>query len=436
MDSEPISSNPSFKHLGEQLEGMEELLPLMEACGLLKGDAKHLPGKLAEMKKSFEEMRSLPDEFNSLFAERGWIAYERMNLEVMRECVSLAKQGKLAEAEEKLVSYYDGEHITWGIAWAKNHPAFLDRWEQMYQQALEEYKAGRYYSCIPLLLIVIDGAVQDVDKTHGLASDGSDVQAWDSIAGHSSGLAVIKKIYTKTRKKTNREHIDLPYRNGILHGRDLNYGSKKLAAKCWGILFATADWAIAKQSELQRKSDLEAEKTPPPIEQTLADLVKHQEDMAKFQQAQDGWKPRTVVLGKDAPVTGSSDEYEEDTPERAVVEFLELWQMGDYGHMAQMITQSWEDGIGKRAGRYRGVFGDRKLKGFRILSVEDQGSAITRITISLDIEVEGKTTTMEHRFDLIHQREEHHPLPRGHEGGSWQIVEGFSDIEFAERGEE
>ena len=91
---------------------------------------------------------------------------------VMKECVALAKDGRIEDAEDMLVDHYGEEHISHAIAWAKRHSAFMDRWHQMHEQALVEYRAERYYSCIPLLLMIIDGAVNDIDGNHGMASEG------------------------------------------------------------------------------------------------------------------------------------------------------------------------------------------------------------------------------------------------------------------------
>ena len=53
----------------------------------------------------------------------------------------------------------------------------------------------------------------------------------------------------KRRKKTRQERIEIPDRNGIMHGMDLNYGNGLVAAKTWGILFAVGEWANDVQKE-------------------------------------------------------------------------------------------------------------------------------------------------------------------------------------------
>jgi hypothetical protein len=53
----------------------------------------------------------------------------------------------------------------------------------------------------------------------------------------------------------------MSYRHGILHGRDINYANKTVAAKCWAALFALNDWARAVK---------DGKKNPPPDEPKLS----------------------------------------------------------------------------------------------------------------------------------------------------------------------
>lgn len=54
----------------------------------------------------------------------------------------------------------------------------------------------------------------------------------DSIAAHETGLKALARIMGRGRNRTNEEIISVPYRNGILHGRDLAFDNKVVAAKC------------------------------------------------------------------------------------------------------------------------------------------------------------------------------------------------------------
>lgn len=92
---------------------------------------------------------------------------------------------------------------------------------------------GRYHACVPLLLSLLDGVVDDTSGRVGFFAKGSDLVVRDSIAAHETGLTVLAEIMTKTRRKTNENPCSIPYRNGILHGKELAFDNKIVAAKCW-----------------------------------------------------------------------------------------------------------------------------------------------------------------------------------------------------------
>ena len=138
---------------------------------------------------------------------------------------------------------------------------FLDHVEQLHVRrklidyALEDDRAGRYYSAVPLLLMVIDGAMNDATGKGFHASDIT-LDVWDSLMVADGAIYKIKEIFQKGRKKTRTERIDVPYRNGILHGMDLGYDNSTVTAKCWCFLFIVRDWLVSKKSEAERKPSI------------------------------------------------------------------------------------------------------------------------------------------------------------------------------------
>ena len=51
----------------------------------------------------------------------------------------------------------------------------------------------------------------------------------------------------------------MPYRNGILHGRDLNYGNKFVAGKCIVMLLAISEWIKNKKKEVKNMKTITIE---------------------------------------------------------------------------------------------------------------------------------------------------------------------------------
>ena len=185
---------------------------------------------------------------------------------------------------------------------------FIKR-NKLIELAHVDYEKGRYYSCIPLLLMIADGVICYVAQKSFSASD-VEIRAWDCFAGHSGGLDKIRKIFTKTRRKTTDNIILIPYRNGILHGRDLNYANRMVAAKCWAFLFAIRDWAVA--ADEGRKGQAPS----PPPEPTLAEIVKSLIDAKKQMDETDKlndeiaqWKPRDKMKLTQVPESGKVEDY-------------------------------------------------------------------------------------------------------------------------------
>ena len=179
-----------------------------------------------------------------------------------------------AEASEKvLIKYYTKDVRSEVSRLIHQAMPFTERQNLIYK-AFEDHFAERYHASVPLFLIIIDGAVNDFTKSKGFFADNTDVTAWDCIVGCDDGLTKMKNIFNKGRNKTNNEEIRMPYRNGILHGRDLNFANAYVSCKCVSLMFALADWMSYKSSEEKRKEDFNRKTNPPPLTETLKNLNK------------------------------------------------------------------------------------------------------------------------------------------------------------------
>ncbi|MBS4067633.1 MAG: hypothetical protein KGZ62_03420 [Sulfurimonas sp.] len=224
-----------------------------------KTNNKKLTLEQKKLKQEYKDFLMLPDKFNDYFSQNCWIAHYYFDDNIMREAINIYEKNKIMQDSEKyLTDIYDEIFLNNLIAQItcfknchlENLPNigtlfikyFLDRIE-IIEIAKQDYLNEKYYSSIPLLLSVIDGITNDIDHAFGFFTSNVDLILEDSIVGHESGLQTIQKIVNQSRKVTNKEPVTIPYRNGILHGRDINYSSKIVAAKCWHILFALRDWA-------------------------------------------------------------------------------------------------------------------------------------------------------------------------------------------------
>lgn len=345
MNGPKISDIPKFRELLEQAEAfhsMQKALPfLAPALKLLGVDTANLRDTLAQtddLRAQIQEMAAIPDTFNDLFSHRGWIIYDYMNLDVARAAIKKAQSGDIDGAEADLAEHYDAEVVQWQlrIMWSVN--AFRLR-VPLAEKALEDYREERYHACVPVVLALLDGMVNEVHAKmgaarRGFAAEEVDLTAWNSIAGHNKGLNALVRIFQTGRYKTTVEAITIPYRNGILHGMDLGYDNRIVAAKTWAALFATRDWAVAAE-----KGALDAPpETPQP---TWGDLVTQLQANEQIKNRLAEWKPRSITIGVDLPETGSPEEFAENTPERKLAEFLTYWKANirPYGSLRDCNAQ-------------------------------------------------------------------------------------------------
>ena len=60
----------------------------------------------------------------------------------------------------------------------------------------------------------------------------------------------------RSRSQTNCSPLSFPYRNGILHGRDIAYNNQLVSSKCFFNLFALRPWALfIQQNELKKRQN-------------------------------------------------------------------------------------------------------------------------------------------------------------------------------------
>jgi len=424
MSESQISDIPRFKKLIDELKGMTSLAkimplvePIIRPLGADTGKIQTALVNIKELEQTIQELSTIPDKFNDLFSSHGWIIYDNMNLEIAKTAIAKAEAGNITEAESDLINYYSPENIRWQLQMMSGIIAFRPRMN-LAEKALIDYQEGRYHACVPVVLALLDGLVNELhDKRRGFFSEEADLQAWDSIAGHSKGLNVITKIFNKGRYKTTSEPIDMPYRNGILHGMDLGYDNQTVAAKCWAALFATSDWAKkAEQGELEAQPE-----EPNPTWRDLIQQIKsNEEDKAQLA----AWKPRVVSFDEDMPSTGDTSAFPDNTPEQKLVEFLNYWKKNNYGYMAKCLSAIWfrYESENEVISRIREIYVSRKLKQFRLERSIDDAPAITLIKVRLWCEENNKSTETEIEVRLICENDSGDPAVRSKSDTCWRIM--------------
>lgn len=170
-------------------------------------------------------------------------------IDVVFEVEDKIRKGLIDEAEDTFVSYYrtDFEVRYIRLVRLPNYELRKDIIEKAHAHFLQ----GDYISCVPLVLMMADGAANDV-LPKGIFAEGTDMEIWNCV-GTEYGIVDYLKSFTQSRKMTRGDEITIPYRNGILHGRDTGYGTEKVALKAWALLFNICDLIINKKNSVQEK---------------------------------------------------------------------------------------------------------------------------------------------------------------------------------------
>lgn len=437
MENDKIENNHSFQKMKKELEGFEALGDFFSIIGLKQGfESAVNKNDFSKIKSDFEILTKSPDKFNYHFTKAGWIAHETMNNDLMLSCIELAENGKIEIAENELVNYYSTEKMQWLVTNTWGIQELYVR-NDLINLAYEDTIAKRYHACIPVLLMIIDGVVNDIDKNKGFFTENISLTAWDSIAAHSSGLQKLKEIFNDTRKKTSTETITLPYRNGILHGRDLGYANQIVTAKCWAALFAIKDWAYAvregKKNAPPPEAEMSIEENMEKLAETLIQFDEQHKRNKEIEEKITEWRPRTLSIGTDLPETGISSEYFDFTPEREAIKFIEYWKQNNYGNIARQIYQydKKEINIGQEAAKVRRAFEGKKLTAYKILKIVDCAPAISEVTLGVDFIFDNNQYTKEITLRLIYQGKNAATLVFGEKGGKWKFNGSFfNKIEF------
>jgi len=420
-----IANNPTAKEMTEQIKAFGYFDALYQRIPF----AKKLFPKLEKISTDFSKLREkasivlLPDQFNELFSQHGWIAYESMNADVMRAAIELHDSEHLLAAEEFLTDSYDQKTLEFGIVRFNGNLHFRKR-IRLAELAQEDYLCGRYHACVPLLLSLLDGLVNDVSKHVGFFAENVDLTAWDCIAAHETGLQTLAAVLSKGRNKTNEDTIDVPYRNGILHGRELAFDNKLVAAKCWAALFAARDWAVS--IEDGKKEPQQSEKI------SWKQLLNEISETNRMNKAVDEWQPRDTQDLPYLPFEGSVKNLPENTPELAVGLFLDHWCNKRFGPIAEALLDFSDTSAGKKAGIAREDFGNYIPTSFKILSIDDQAASVAHVIVEVNFEVDGASICKNVSIRTIYQDAQNNPSVRSFEGGHWAIVQNsFSEIIYA-----
>ncbi|MDD3594015.1 MAG: hypothetical protein PHX18_05245 [Candidatus Gastranaerophilales bacterium] len=419
-----IKSNPTIIAMTKQLE---EFRTLKNIAGLFV-ETKELNSQFNDMEKQCKLLTKTPDAFNDIFIEHGWLAYGGMNLELMAKCVELAKNGNIDNANEELLNYFTDEQIKYHLQTIYHRDEAITKRQELLKMAYDDYVNNRYHSCIPIVLIIIDGIVCDVTPQQK-SGESAEVTAWDSITGHSSSLQrIYSEIIHKSRKKTTTEKILLPYRNGILHGRDLGYANKIVAIKTWNVLFAIGDWVSDLKTEESRQKEFDKKFNQKPMSmlETLKFIEEHSNKMIKAKKNLEEWKAREFKSDYFPLEITENSIFDENSPEHSLKKFLFYWKSSKYGNLATSLYRVYDNNFKKKAGEFRKELEDKKYVSSVITNIVDEAPAIAEIFIDLWYQNGDKLITKDNIIvRMVYEDENNNPIASNSANGKWKIITNF-----------
>lgn len=423
MSEEDIRDIASLRELREsanQFKSLRKAWPALRPIArLLDLDAARIDEVLEEalgIEAQVDEMMAIPDRFSSLFSDRGWILFDMMDLEAAKQAIEIAEEYGIDEAEEFLVNHFSPDWVETRIEWLRHLRGFRERLE-LARMALQDYKAGRFYASVLVTLSLIDGWVCELNivdfHRHGFFSEQSELVAWDSIAAHPKGLVKLQQVLGKSRMMTRTEEIRIPYRHGIVHGMDLGYNNRYVAAKCWAALFAVRDWAVK-----ATRDELDPPELDPESERVLWESIE------SFRRTREGtewlkrWEPREVTVGDSIPASGQVEDYPQGSPERKIVEFLSYWLEENYGYMATCYAPMLET----RPVDARNAFEHRRLLGFELMEITEVTAAVADVKAELELMLDDGMHGSVYDFRLVLSDEEGNLVHMPSNDTSWGIT--------------
>ena len=411
------------------LSSIAKLLSFASRLGIGGQGLKQWAEKVDKIKREADEMTHELAQFHNTFADRGWILTSRTDSKAARMALETNVNSGALEADNILAQSYTGEGLDRTMMYLTSIPAFRIRRSQL-DEAVALTNEGRYMSAVPLLLIIADGVGSDMFNRSIFAQD-TDLADLDSFAGQPGALPKLIKEICATRRKTRSDDIHFPYRNGIIHGRDLGYGNLIVTAKCWCLLESIADIHRSREG----KSVWGA--AEPPSSTSLGESIRGILDSVRDYGASEerrmrikDWKRRPVTVDKIDVFSDRCYPFDQIQPEYSLAEFLSAWRDGNYGQMSALTIDFSKISPKKRAGDIRAAMEGIDLLGATITSIEDKAAALTVVSAILVVSLNSEKYEKNIDVTLMCQDASGNPAIRGDQEMRWKVSDDYLNMRY------
>lgn len=403
-----IEQFPSIEHFYKQIRSFKLI-------GNLFGKGK----ELKKINSNLRELITSIKKYNDTFSDEGWIAYDSINIEFIKKVNDIFDTNGFEDAEKEIIKYYTTRENNFIIG-TYSIEEFRIRRNNL-ERAFENHYNGNYLESVALFLTAIDGAVNDFTKSKGFFSEGTNVEGWDCLVGANDGLQKLQKLYNVGRNKTNTNPIYYPYRNGILHGRDLNYGNAFCSCKCVVLLIVVCDWMKNKNSENSRKEKYNKEINPP----SIAESIKKYSKVMSDRKIIESWERKDIQVGETIPKVGSIEDYKEYPYIQYLFKILSYWKKKNYGNLSIGLSRLFYDCStkGKLALECRRLFENKELISYNLENVYDQAISLKVVEVFVKYNYNSKLIEGILRFGLLYESSDTKSVVIPElDNGHWTIV--------------
>ena len=203
----------------------------------------------------------------------GWVMSELEPIDAYHRAAELVRAGDTEHAEEVIVkAWNDGDAVVLhsavhrvqnlyrvsGVYHDPDEPDIGMARALLIQEAFDSHREGRYAAAINIVLAQIEGVVIDFEDSGSpfFSRRGGEPRAGliddETLAGHPAALHQVAKMMGEPCKTTSVAGRLL--RHGILHGRELSYGTERNSTQALATLLAVITWA---QPKARRRLDAE-----------------------------------------------------------------------------------------------------------------------------------------------------------------------------------
>jgi hypothetical protein len=316
-----------------------------------------------------EPILMLAEKFNPTFAARGWIACGALNTEAAHAALDAAAAGYWDKADEILAESYSPVALRPVLQQMGNLRCFKNRLE-LSLLAVADYEAGRFHACVPVTLALLDGMGQELTGANFFRNSRK-IKPKESFLEIGPGVAQLLRVMSETRNRTTTQPIQVPFRHGILHGTDLGYHNKIVAAKAFAALLAVGDYAAECLAPPEGRK-------PGPVELLRRSAESHKW-LEEVTDAVGKWRPRSA---QEMAEVVSRQEFGSGTPEEAVTLIFKAWKERKFGVLAQHSYDVLKTDVHSLAGKIRYALGPGPDH-MRITSIEDRSPTASTVVAYL-----------------------------------------------------